>query len=140
MTEGAAIDPAIDPALDLVLERFVDVPTHLVWRAWTEPEHLVAWLTPARWSTVRCTIDQRPGGEFRTVMRSPEGEEYDEGAGCILEVAPNRRLAWSSALGPAYRPLVRHADPAGRERHEEMGFHDGWGAALDQLVAHAKTM
>ena len=29
---------------------------------------------------------------------------------------------------------------SGREAHEEMGFHDGWGKALDQLVAHARTM
>ncbi len=158
---------SIDPALDLVLERFIDVPAELVWRAWTEPEHLKAWFVPAPWSVARCSIDLRPGGAFHTVMRSPEGEEMDEGAGCILEVVPNRRLAWTSALGPAFRPriagadglpfsavitmeprgngtdyraLVRHADPASRERHEEMGFHDGWGAMHEQLVAHTKTI
>lgn len=163
MTDHASIDPA----LDLVLERYMAVPTELVWRAWTEPEHLKVWFVPAPWSVARCTLDLRPGGEFHTVMRSPEGEEMDEGAGCILEVVPNRRLAWTSALGPAFRPLiagpeglpfsavitmeprgdgtdyralVRHADPAARERHEEMGFHDGWGAMHDQLVAYAKTL
>jgi uncharacterized protein YndB with AHSA1/START domain len=26
------------------------------------------------------------------------------------------------------------------EQHEEMGFHQGWGTALDQLVAYAKTL
>jgi len=30
--------------------------------------------------------------------------------------------------------------PADRNRHEELGFFDGWGTVLDQLVAHAKTM
>jgi uncharacterized protein YndB with AHSA1/START domain len=33
-----------------------------------------------------------------------------------------------------------HADAAGRKQHEEMGFHDGWGAALDQLVAMARKI
>jgi hypothetical protein len=28
-----------------------------------------------------------------------------------------------------------HADKAGVEQHIEMGFHEGWGAATDQLVA-----
>jgi len=33
-----------DPRLDLVLERIVDVPQELVWKAWTSPEHLKPWL------------------------------------------------------------------------------------------------
>ena len=59
----------IDPKLDLILEREIDVPPELVWRAWTEPQHLMKWFTPAPWKTVECEIDLRPGGIFRTVMR-----------------------------------------------------------------------
>lgn len=33
-----------------------------------------------------------------------------------------------------------HADEKSRETHEKMGFHEGWGKALDQLVALAKRM
>ena len=62
--------------LDLVLERVVDVSPELVWMAWTQPEHLKKWFTPAPWTTVECVIDLRPGGEFRTVMKSPEGALY----------------------------------------------------------------
>ena len=29
-----------DPNLDLLMERIVDVPRELVWRAWTTPEHI----------------------------------------------------------------------------------------------------
>ena len=39
-----------------------------------------------------------------------------------------------------YTARVQHADAAGRDRHAAMGFHEGWGAALDQLVALAKTL
>jgi uncharacterized protein YndB with AHSA1/START domain len=150
-----------DPARDLVLERVVDVPPERVWEAWTTPERLKQWFTPAPWTTVDCEIDLRPGGIFRTVMRSPEGEEVP-GSGCYLEVVPNRRLVWTAALGPGYRPNVLsaddlaftavielepqgagtkytaiaiHPDAATAERHSAMGFHDGWGKALDQLVA-----
>jgi hypothetical protein len=28
-----------------------------------------------------------------------------------------------------------HADEDGYQRHADMGFAEGWGAALDQLVA-----
>jgi uncharacterized protein YndB with AHSA1/START domain len=157
-----------DPKLDLLLERVVDVPKELVWAAWTNPEQLKKWFTPAPWTTADCEIDLRPGGMFRTVMRSPEGQDYPY-VGCYLEVVENQRLVWTTLLGPGYRPvkqaandpsaalaftavialesqgsrtkytaLVMHRDEAERKQHEEMGFHTGWGTALDQLVAMAK--
>lgn len=155
--------PEIDKTLDLVLERVVDVRPELVWRAWTEPEHLKRWFTPAPWETVECEMDLRPGGIFKTTMRSPEGEVQPPGVGCFLEVERERRLVWTDALGPGYRPnktpfmtawillepvgtgtryvaIAKHNDEATRRQHEEMGFFDGWGTALDQLVAYAKTL
>ena len=75
----------LDPKLDLVLECIVDVPKELVWKAWTQPELLKQWFTPKPWSTVDCELDLRPGGIFRTVMRSPEGQDFTN-LGCYLEV------------------------------------------------------
>jgi uncharacterized protein YndB with AHSA1/START domain len=151
-----------DPKLDLVLERVVDVPPEKVWAAWTQPEHLVKWFTPRPWSTVDCEVDLRPGGIFRFVMRSPEGEDHDN-VGCCLEVVENERLVWTDALAPGWRPksepfmtavimmephgkgtrytaIAIHKDEDTRAKHEEMGFHDGWSKALDQLVEHVKSM
>jgi uncharacterized protein YndB with AHSA1/START domain len=151
-----------DPKLDLVLERVIDVPREAVWAAWTRPEHIVKWFVPAPWSCTKCEIDLRPGGAFLTVMRSPEGQE-SEGAGCYLEIVPYERLVWTDALLPGYRPspnpfftgmilfephgkgtkytaIAMHRDEATRRQHEEMGFHEGWGKALDQLVALAKRL
>lgn len=151
-----------DPQLDLVLEREIDVPRDLVWDAWTKPEHIKKWFTPAPWKTIDCEIDLRPGGMFRTVMLSPEGQQFPN-LGCFLEVVPNERLVFTDALLPGYRPSPEpfftgavimqpvgkgtrytayaiHRDEDGRKKHEAMGFHSGWGKALDQLVAHVKTM
>jgi uncharacterized protein YndB with AHSA1/START domain len=153
-----------DPDLDLVLEREVDVPPRLVWAAWTQPERLKRWFAPAPFTTQECEIDLRPGGLFRTVMQSPDGERF-EGAGCYVDVVEDQRLVWTSALGSGYRPSVSedlaftaiisleptpsgtrytavamHSDAATRTRHADMGFHEGWGAALDQLVTVAKEL
>ncbi len=92
-----------DPKLDLVLERIVDVPPRLVWAAWTTPEYVKKWFTPTPWQTIDCEIDLRPGGIFRTVMRSPEGQEFPN-TGCYLEVVENEKLVWTAALKPGYRP------------------------------------
>jgi uncharacterized protein YndB with AHSA1/START domain len=157
-----AVADKIDPKLDLVLERVIDVPPELVWRCWTEPEHLKPWFAPKPWTTTHCEIDLRPGGKFATTMRSPEGEDFPN-AGCYLEVVPKSRLVWTDALLPGYRPSLEpfftavltfepegtgtrykavaiHRDPEGRKKHEEMGFHEGWGTVLDQLVAYAKAL
>lgn len=150
--------------LDLVLERTVTVSPENVWAAWTQPDLLVKWFTPAPWRTVACDMDIRPGGRSNTVMESPEGERFPNN-GCILQVIPNRLLVFTSAMTQDFRPVaatngasdlaftawvsmepeaqggthytatVMHADAASRQRHAEMGFHHGWGAALDQLVA-----
>lgn len=157
----------MNPALDLVLERTVDVPPALVWKAWTTPEILVKWFTPAPWKTVSVDLDLRPGGIFKAVMQSPEGQVVDHGAGCVLEVVEGSKLVWTSALGPGYRPVklpegpgsflftavitieahgngtkytatAIHTDEASATVHRDMGFHEGWGAAFDQLVALVK--
>ena len=65
----------INPATDLVLERVVDVPPELVYEAWTTPEHIMHWFTPAPWKTIACELDLRPGGKFNSVMLSPEGQD-----------------------------------------------------------------
>jgi uncharacterized protein YndB with AHSA1/START domain len=156
--------PTFDPTRDLVLTRVVDVPRDLVWRAWTEPEQLKQWFCPKPWNTTHCEIDLSPGGRFRTVMEGPNGERSDS-TGCYLEVVAGRRLVFTSVLGPGFRPLEQaegglaftavitleddgqgtrytatamHPTAAGRQAHEAMGFHQGWGAALDQLVEMAK--
>src|SRR6476646_32570 len=99
-----------DPKLDLVLERVVDVPRELVWAAWTTPEHIKKWFTPAPWKTVACKIDLRPGGLFYTVMQSPEGKDYQNN-GCYLEVIPNERLVFTSVLEAGYRPSAVATGP-----------------------------
>lgn len=151
---------APDPRLDLVLERTVDIPPRLVWEAWTRPEHLVHWFAPKPWTCSRAEVELYPGGTFLTVMCSPEGQEMGE-PGCILEVVPERSLVWTDALAPGFRPkdksfmtaritlipegdgtryiaTAMHADADQAKQHQEMGFFEGWGTCLEQLVAYMK--
>jgi len=152
-----------DPALDLVLERFIEVPPELVWEAWTKPEHISQWFTPKPWIVAECEIDLRPGGIFRTLMQSPDGNESNDLRGCYLEIVPNQRLVWTDALLAGFRPsenpfitaiitmeaegdgtrycsMARHRDESVRKQHEEMGFYDGWGTVSEQLAAYVKTL
>jgi uncharacterized protein YndB with AHSA1/START domain len=97
----------MNASFDLVLDRCVDITPAQAWRGWTDPSVLVHWFTPAPWKTLACDIDLRPGGRFHTVMRGPDPHDADvHNEGCYLEVVPQRRLVWTNALGPGFRPLA----------------------------------
>ena len=147
----------IDPKLDLVLDRVVQAPRAKIWRAWTETALLKQWFCPLPWTVSEMEVDFKPGGIFRAVMQSPEGEAHPM-LGCLLEVVPQQKLVFTDTLLAGFRPAAKpfftavltladeaggtryiaralHKDEADRKTHEEMGFHTGWGICLDQLVA-----
>jgi uncharacterized protein YndB with AHSA1/START domain len=152
---------AFNPETDLVLERTLDVPPHLIWAAWTQPEHLKKWFAPKPWTITHCEIDLRPGGMCSTTMRSPEGQEFPN-LGCYLEIVENKKLVFTDALLPGFRPAPNpfftavielephgngtkytayaiHKDAEGRQKHEAMGFHEGWGMVAEQMVQEIKN-
>lgn len=157
--------------LDLVLERTIDAPIDLVWEAYTNPEHLKRWFAPRPFEITECELDLQPGGVFRIRMQGPDGFDTGHGVpGCVLEVDKGKKLAWTSALGPGYRPneagvgcesfpmsavitfkdagngktaykaVSLHRNEADRKAHEDMGFHDGWGTVAGQLEVYAQGL
>ncbi len=148
---------------DLVITRTINAPRSIVWKAWTDPEHLVEWWCPKPWKTELRGFDLRPGGTFHTYMFGPDGEGSDN-PGSFLEVVPEERIVFTSSLIEGWRPTtpsfamtafitmeddagktkytarVLHKDEADRKKHEDMGFHDGWGTCIDQLNQLAEQL
>ena len=155
----------ISPTLDIVIERFIDAPTRLVWEALTKPEHLKEWYMPKAWGRVsRAEMDVRPGGIFSIDIATADGQEVPN-LGCFLEVIPKTRLVWTSMLFPGYRPAVfddipitaitrmesvgtgtryvftaLHRDEADYEKNKASGFQQGTEIAVDQFVEHVHGM
>jgi uncharacterized protein YndB with AHSA1/START domain len=151
--------------LDLVLERTIDAPVALVWQAYTDPEHLKRWFAPRPYEITECELDATPGGIFRSAwLARTASTRVTAMPAASLEVVEGRKLAWTSALGPGYRPaemaetgcesfpmtaivtfedagngktaykaVALHKDAADREKHEQMGFNDGWGTVAASL-------
>lgn len=128
--------------LDLVLERTIDAPRDLVWKAWTTPEHLKRWFAPKPYEISELELDLRPGGIFRLRMTGPDGFDTGHGnPGCVLEVIEGEKLVWTSALAPGYRP----AEPGeGCESFPMTAIvtmaDSGNGQTLYRAVALHKTM
>lgn len=145
---------------DLVISRLLRAPRAKLWRAWTNPKLLKEWWCPKPWTTEVRQFDLRPGGGFHTFMQGPDGGTSDN-PGCFLEIVAQTRIVVTSMLTAGWRPAtpwlamtaiismadeadgtryiatVMHPDKATRERHEAMGFFEGWNTGIDQLEAFA---
>lgn len=148
---------------DLVLDRVLNAPREVLWRCWTDPKLLEQWFCPKPWYITDPVLDLRPGGEFSSVMHGPEGEEFPN-TGVVLEVVEHEKLVFTDAFTPGWRPSGRpfmaaqvtfedagdgkthyvaramHWTDEARAEHEKMGFHEGWGAAADQLETLAQSL
>lgn len=79
--------------------RVFDAPRDLVWKAYTQPEHVTQWmLGPPGWTMPVCEIDLRPGGAYRFVWRQEDGTEMTI-AGVHQEVDPPERLVTTETWG-----------------------------------------
>jgi uncharacterized protein YndB with AHSA1/START domain len=95
---------------ELTVTRVIDAPRALVFKAWTQPEHAARWWGPQGFTTESCQIDARPGGGFRSSMRSPTGSLHTK-RGVYREVTAPERLvftfAWEDAAGnPQHEMLI----------------------------------
>jgi uncharacterized protein YndB with AHSA1/START domain len=155
---------------DLKLERTLDAPRDLVWKAWTAPEHIKRWWAPRPYQTPEVEIELKPGGIFYTRMTGPDGFDF-KGTACILEVVPGKRIVWTSALQGGYRPneftadgcngfpftaihtfedagdgqtrytaTVMHGNAKDAEAHAAMGFDSGWATCAEQMAEVARTL
>lgn len=142
---------------ELELTALIDAPREEVFRAWTDPDLMIQWFTPAPWSTKSVKTDVRAGGSSLIVMADPDGNEYPN-PGVYLEVVPNEKIVFTDAFTEAWKPSerpffvciltfddeggktryaarARHFTKEGCDEHEKMGFHDGWKATTEQLKA-----
>lgn len=150
-------------AHELVLTRLLDAPAEKLYRLWTDPSRLHEWFCPRPWTVTKAELDVRPGGACNVTMGGPNGEVVPN-PGQYLEVIPDRKLVFTDAFTGDWTPkegapfmvailtfepegdktrytaIARHWNEADMKKHEEMGFHVGWGIVADQLEAVAKTI
>ncbi|HEY4213932.1 MAG TPA: SRPBCC family protein [Steroidobacteraceae bacterium] len=148
---------------ELVLTRLLDAPRQAVFRCWTEPALLKKWFAPAPYTTPVADVDLRVGGASRIIMRSPDGQEIPV-PGTYLEIVPNEKLVFTDAYAgdwvpsngkpfmtaiitladegakTRYTATVRHWTAEDKAKHEQMGFHPGWGKCAEQLEALARSL
>ena len=148
----------------VVIERTFDAPVDLVWRMWTEPEHLSAWYGPDGATVPVAKMDVRVGGVRQVCMevQSPGGPVQMWFTGAYREVVENRRLVYTEAMSDADGNVLPPSETGMPEGHpattevrvelEDIGGRTrmvlthmgipadspgaaGWAMALDKLGA-----
>ncbi len=86
-----------DDDIALVIERWFDAPRDLVWRAYTDMEHLSRWWGPPNSEWIKGSLDLKPGGIFHYGVRMPNGGAM-WGKFVYREIAAPKKLAFVNAF------------------------------------------
>jgi len=145
------MDAQIDTdARELVMVREFAAPISLMFKVWTQPEHMARWWGCPAVDSVKVTADLRVGGKYRAVMQLSDGNVHRV-TGAYREIVEPDRIsftwAWEDADGnPGHETLVtvtlrakgdktemtlRHAI---FETAEACNLHhEGWSTSFERL-------
>jgi uncharacterized protein YndB with AHSA1/START domain len=131
----------------LTLTRVFDAPRELVWKAYTDPKHIVKWSFANDWESPFAETDVRPGGAFRIGMRPADhSEEGFTFSGTYREVVKPERLVQD--LGDGRVMTTTFEDQLGKTKltlSVEMAMSEeqertGWSQILEHLANHVATL
>ena len=142
-----------DKGRELSVTRYIASSPAKVWDIMTN--RIEEWWCPKPWRAEFDKLERRAGGASNCTMYGPDGEVHPH-PGLVLAWDEGRRFAFTDAIvddlepagpfmigiwtietegeGTRYTAIARHWNEEDCKRHAEMGFAQGWGACVDQLV------
>lgn len=150
----------------ITITRVFNAPRELVFKVWTDPQHIEHWWGPKGFTTRVLELDLRPGGQSRYVMVGPDGTEYP-GKGVFREIVPPERIVTSDEFDEGFDKVMDADLPQGmvvtalfeeldgktkltlqivhesaddRRKHEAMGVIAGWNSSFDCLDEYLETL
>ena len=146
-----ATNPTIGSDRELTINRTFNAPPALIFKMWTQPEHIARWWGCTTCRSVDVRADARPGGAFEAVMTLADGTVHTI-FGTFKEVREFTHLAftWSWRRDDGSRgsdtvvtvDLAKDGDKTALTLHQAVfdepdecsGHIEGWTASLDRLV------
>ena len=145
---------------EIVFTRTFERPRHLLFEAWTKPEHVRQWWGCEGSTLTLCEIDLRPGGAWRLLMLMPDGSEHPF-KGVYREIVPNKRLVYTECYdipsigSPEWLTTITfeeidgktklthsilHRSVEARDGHLQAGMEAGTVQTLNRLAEHVALM
>jgi uncharacterized protein YndB with AHSA1/START domain len=130
-------------------KRTLNAPRDLVFRMWTEKEHVTKWWGPTGFTTTIFEMDVRPGGVWNFAMHGPDGRDY-QNKDVYVEVIRPERLVFDHVSEPLHRMTVNFKEVGDKTEVsvqmlfesaemrnkvvEEYGAEKGLGETLNRLA------
>jgi uncharacterized protein YndB with AHSA1/START domain len=94
---------------ELIITRVLNAPRELVWKVWTEPDHIKNWWGPTGFTNTIFKMEVKPGGEWDFIMHGPDGTDYKNHT-IFREVIKPERLVFDHVSGPKHHTVVTFED------------------------------
>lgn len=78
---------------ELRITRIFKAPIDLVWKAWTDPEHIIHWWGPNGFTNTIHHMDLREGGQWNLTMHGPDGTNYPNRS-VFKEIVPLKKIVY----------------------------------------------
>ncbi len=159
-TRSPAMAAPESTASVIEMTRIYDAPLNVVWEVITDSEHVARWWGGPGVTNPVCEMDVRRGGQWRHVMRFPDGNELHMSF-VFLQVEKPHKLVWQQtdsghAGGPrdivftvtlqdlgddktGWRLLARFLSPEDREIALAIGFTGPIEASNQRMAEYLNT-
>ena len=96
-------------------ERILNAPRELVWKVWTEPEHIKNWWGPNGFTNTIHKMEVKPGSVWEFIMHGPDGTDYKNKI-VYVEVRKPELLVYDHVSGPKFHVTVRFEEQDGKTK------------------------
>lgn len=97
----------------LTIERLFDAPRELIFKCWSDCEHLKHWWGPKEWPMHECELTFEEGGEWKYCLRGPNEGDESWGKAIYEEISQPEKIVYMDYF----------ADKDGNINKEMPGMH-----------------
>lgn len=91
---------------EIISKRKFNVSVELLFKAWSQPQHLKEWWGPDGFTNTFYEFDFRPGGKWRFTMYGPDGKNYENES--VFEIIrENELIVFNNISKPEYKATVK---------------------------------
>jgi len=108
-TEKRSSEAASAADREIVATRVIDAPRAMVWKVWTEPDHVKNWWGPDGFTNTSERMEVRPGGVLKVVMHGPDGIDYQNKI-VYDEIVKPERIVYTHTGGAQFQSTITFED------------------------------
>jgi uncharacterized protein YndB with AHSA1/START domain len=141
----------------LTLKKVISAPIKLVWKAWTDSDHIIQWWAPPGMKVKVIAHDFKVGGKWKYSMPMPDGNLFIS-EGTYLEIEQHKKIVTTADFKPMTEGVelhvffeedgdktnftfsVIHKTEEHCKQQEKVGFYNGWGSAFNRLEFFVKSL